>query len=203
MSSIIESVSSLIVGTVEYVSPNEIKVLLELDAPQTTAINTGVPSSFPKINGYVLIPNEAGAVVGLISWMGIERSSFPKRTGLKDFGLIDLPFPLRKMSLTPLGTLTHRSKKTEGGYLYKLERGVSVFPSVGDPVFLPTVEQLVSIIESSEEGDRVQIGTSPLAANAKVKVDPNKMFGRHLAVLGNTGSGKSCTVAGLIRWCLK
>jgi DNA helicase HerA-like ATPase len=28
------------------------------------------------------------------------------------------------------------------------------------------------------------------------------LFGRHLAVLGNTGSGKSCTVAGLIRWSL-
>src|SRR4030088_1613614 len=28
-------------------------------------------------------------------------------------------------------------------------------------------------------------------------------FGRHLAVLGNTGSGKSCTVAGLIRWSME
>jgi hypothetical protein len=33
-------------------------------------------------------------------------------------------------------------------------------------------------------------------------VDPDKLFGRHLAILGNTGSGKSCTVAGLIRWSL-
>jgi hypothetical protein len=33
-------------------------------------------------------------------------------------------------------------------------------------------------------------------------VDPDKIFGRHLAVLGNTGSGKSCSVAGLIRWSL-
>lgn len=49
----------------------------------------------------------------------------------------------------------------------------------------------------------VQIGTAPLAANARVMVDPDKMFGRHLAVLGNTGSGKSCTVAGLIRWCIQ
>ena len=33
-------------------------------------------------------------------------------------------------------------------------------------------------------------------------VDPDKLFGRHLAVLGNTGAGKSCSVAGLIRWSL-
>ena len=36
-----------------------------------------------------------------------------------------------------------------------------------------------------------------------MQVDPNRLFGRHLAVLGNTGSGKSCTVAGLIRWSLE
>jgi len=33
--------------------------------------------------------------------------------------------------------------------------------------------------------------------------DPDKLFGRHLAVLGNTGSGNSCTVAGLIRWSME
>jgi DNA helicase HerA-like ATPase len=40
------------------------------------------------------------------------------------------------------------------------------------------------------------------SANAAVYVDPDKLYGRHLAVLGNTGSGKSCSVAGLIRWSL-
>ena len=41
-----------------------------------------------------------------------------------------------------------------------------------------------------------------MASNAAIMVDPDKLFGRHLAVLGNTGSGKSCTVAGLIRWSM-
>ena len=54
----------------------------------------------------------------------------------------------------------------------------------------------------SGEKRRVKIGTSPLAANAEVRVDPDRLFGRHLAVLGNTGSGKSCSVAGLIQWSL-
>ena len=34
-------------------------------------------------------------------------------------------------------------------------------------------------------------------------IDPDRLFGRHLAILGNTGSGKSCSVAGLIRWSLE
>jgi len=57
-------------------------------------------------------------------------------------------------------------------------------------------------VESGEKR-RVKIGTSPLAGDAQVCVDPNRLFGRHLAVLGNTGSGKSCSVAGLIRWSLE
>lgn len=203
MSKPIEQIAALTVGTVESVSPSEIWVLLEPNAPQTTALNTGVPTGFPRINGYVLIPNETGAVVGLVVWLGVERSQFPKRMGLKDFGLVDLPFPLRKISLTPLGTLIASKRSGSGENAYRLERGVSAFPSVGDVAQLPTAEQLRSIIEASNEEDkRVKIGTSPLAANAAVTVDPDKIFGRHLAVLGNTGSGKSCTVAGLIRWSL-
>ena len=204
MSTPIEHIASLTIGTVESVSPSEIKVLLEPNAPQTTALNTGVPTGFPRINGYVLIPNETGAVVGLVVWLGVERSQFPKRTGLKDFGLVDLPFPLRKISLTPLGTLIASKHAESSENAYRLERGVSAFPSVGDAAQLPTAEQLRSIIEASKvEDKRVRIGTSPLAANAAVTVDPDKIFGRHLAVLGNTGSGKSCSVAGLIRWSLE
>jgi uncharacterized protein len=202
MSSIVEAVSALTIGAVELVSPDEIKILLELDAPQATALNTGVPSRFPRINGFVLIPNEAGALVGLVTWLGVERASYPKRTGLRDFGLVDLPFPLRKMLLNPVGTLRVRSGES-GATSFELERGVVVFPSVGDPVALPTQEQLRAIIESQGTNARLVIGTSPLAADASVAVDPDKLFGRHLAILGNTGSGKSCSVAGLVRWSLE
>jgi len=70
-----------------------------------------------------------------------------------------------------------------------LDRGVAVFPSVGDSVLLPTPDQLRSIVEAEGVDRRVVIGTSPLAGGAVVSVDPDKMFGRHLAVLGNTVAG--------------
>jgi uncharacterized protein len=192
-----DELRNLTVGTVEFVSPREIKVLLELNAPKNTALNTGVPTLFPKINGFVLLPNEAGAVVGIISWIGIEHSEYPKRKGLKDFDLVNLPFPLRKMSVSPLGVLR---KKDED---YEIERGVYSYPSVGDPVIIPTQRQLQAIVKNKSDNANVKIGNSPLAANAEVFVDPDRLFGRHIAVLGNTGSGKSCSVAGLIRWSLE
>lgn len=192
---------NLTIGTVDYVSPNEIRVVLDLSAPQNTALNTGVPTLFPRINGFVLIPNENGALVGLISWLGVEHSQYPKRKGYKDFDLIDLPFPLRKMSITPMGTLKQVGKieKKE----YQLERGVYSFPSVGDSVILPSDSQLKSIVENKEKNANVKIGIAPIAGNANVKINPDKLFGRHIAILGNTGSGKSCSVAGVIRWSLE
>src|SRR5690606_31194681 len=35
-----------------------------------------------------------------------------------------------------------------------------------------------------------------------VKAEPDRLVGRRLAGLGNTGSGKACSVAGLIRWSM-
>jgi hypothetical protein len=185
------------IGTVEFVSPKEIKVLLETDAPQSTSLNTGVPQLFPRINGILLIPNEAGALIGIITWIGIEYSPYPKRKGYKDFDLVDLPFPLRKLSLSPLGIL----KEKNGNY--EIERGVYSYPSVGDIVIVPSQEQLKAIVQNKDKNARIKIGVAPMAANAPVFVDPDKLFGRHLAILGNTGSGKSCSVAGLIRWSIE
>lgn len=192
---------SLRIGTIDFVSPDEIKVLLDIEAPDGVALNTGTPRPFPRINGYVLVPSEEGYLVAQVEWITIERSQYPKRKGMQDFGLVDLPYPLRKMSLNPLGVLAYDGKDECAGDIYRFRRGVESYPSVGDAVLLPTQKQLRAIVESGDNR-HVLIGTSPLAANAEVRIDPDRLFGRHLAVLGNTGSGKSCSVAGLIRWSL-
>lgn len=192
---------SLRIGTIDFVSPDEIKVLLEIEAPDGVALNTGTPRPFPRINGYVLIPSDEGHLVAQVEWITIERSQYPKRRGMQDFGLVDLPYPLRKMSLNPLGCLFYDGSEASGKEKYRFRRGVESYPTVGDSVLLPTQHQLRAIVESGDNR-HVMIGTSPLAANAEVAVDPDRLFGRHLAVLGNTGSGKSCSVAGLIRWSM-
>jgi DNA helicase HerA-like ATPase len=196
MTNVVERTAALTVGSVESVSPSDIRAILDTDAPQATALNAGTPHRFPRINGYIVIPNESGALVGLVVTLSIERATLP-RAARDETGVIDLPFPTRRMLLTPVGTL-RASQKGE----YTLERGVAVFPSVGDPILLPTASQLRAIVEAQGANARLPIGHSQLAAHATVAVDPDKLFGRHLAVLGNTGSGKSCSVAGLIRWSI-
>ena len=203
MTAFIQTIGHRVIGTVEEVTADRISVLLDPEAPQATALNTGVPAGFPRINGYVLIPNEGGSTACIISSVQIRHLPFPKRRGTQqDFGLVDLPFPSRIITLTPIGTL--KSEPKGGELSFRVSRGVDVFPTVGDPVHLPTSEQLRAIVEGEDEAQgRIVIGHCPTAGRAPVHVDPDKLFGRHLAVLGNTGAGKSCSVAGLVRWSLE
>ena len=205
MSSLVETLGDRAVGVVESVNANTISVLVDPAAPQATAFNTGTPVGFPRINGYLLVPNESGATVGVITSVRVERLPYPKRKGMQDFGLIDLPFPARLVTLTPLGTLISNRRIAVDELGFEVRRGVDVFPSVGDPVLLPTNVQLRALVEgeSGVAGGRIQIGVCPTAGGAPIHVSPDKLFGRHLAVLGNTGAGKSCTVAGLVRWSLE
>ena len=128
---------SLHIGIIDFVSPDEIKVLLDIEAPDSMALNTGTPRPFPRINSYVLIPGDQGYLVGQVEWITIERSQYPKRKGMQDFGLVDLPYPLRKMRLNPLGTLSYEGVRGEEEF-YVFRRGVESYPAVGDAVLLPT-----------------------------------------------------------------
>ena len=71
----LEYIESLHIGTVEFVSPDEIKVSLDIEAPDSVALNTGTPRPFPRVNGYVLIPSDEGYLVGQVEWLTIERSA--------------------------------------------------------------------------------------------------------------------------------
>ena len=192
-----EKAGSLRIGAVDFVSSDEIRVTLDSEAPESVALNSGYPRPFPRVNGYLIVQVDEAFLVGQVQSLTVERAPFPRHSKIRDSGFIDLPYPHRQLKLNPLGILKNESDE---GYVF--QRGSESLPSVGAAVLLPTRKQLYAIVES-DEYRRVKIGTSLLAGDAQVYVDPNRLFGRHLAVLGNTGSGKSCSVAGLIRWSLE
>ena len=192
---LVESVEARRIGSVIYVSPNEVKIRLDFDSPESVALNTGTPVLFPKVNSYLLIPSDCSQLVCQVTWA--ELSDQGHYGSKVDKTFVALPFASRLLSLAPLGMLS----KTDKGQ-YKFSRGADSLPAIGEQVLLPTVDQVKAIVTSGENL-RVKIGNSPLAENADVKVDPDRLFGRHLAILGNTGSGKSCSVAGIVRWSLE
>ena len=201
MATIVEHVAGLSIGWTEMVTAAELRIRLFAETPQATVLNTGTPTGFPRINAYILVPNEGGAVVAVVKEIAIVRQATPP--GYRDDNLVDLPFPARTVIAIPFGTLLAEERHKARQRSYRLERGVPVLPSVGDTVLSPTREQLKSIVECAAADRLVRIGTAPFAGNTPVWVHPDRMFGRHLAILGNTGSGKSCSVAGLIRWSIE
>ena len=194
----VEIAASLRIGEIEFVSPDEIKVILDHEAPSSIALNTGDPTPFPRVNGYLMVAVDDVLIVGQIEWITVERAPLFKHRVGQESRLLDFPYPVRRLRLNPLGTLRSR----DYGQSFSFQRGVDLLPTVGTAVLLPTDAQL-HLISEFGENRRIKIGTNPLAGDAPVYVDPNPMFGLHLAVIGNTGSGKSSTVAGLIRWSLE
>jgi uncharacterized protein len=78
------------------------------------------------------------------------------------------------------------------------ERGISQYPTVNDEVHLVTEDDLAKIY-GTVDGGQVVIGRLSGAESIPVRVDLDRLITRHSAVLGSTGSGKSTTVASLLR----
>jgi DNA helicase HerA-like ATPase len=78
------------------------------------------------------------------------------------------------------------------------ERGISEYPAIKDEVHLVTEEDLAKIYGTAEQG-QVTIGRLAAAESIPVRIDLDRLVTRHSAVLGSTGSGKSTTVASLLR----
>ena len=79
--------------------------------------------------------------------------------------------------------------------------GVIVKPSFSSVVKLISKEKIPMIIgiENYQENRDIYIGTSPIYPGIKVGANINQFFSNHFAVLGSTGSGKSCGVARIIQ----
>jgi hypothetical protein len=105
---------SLRIGTIDFVSPDEIKVLLDIEAPDNVATQYRHTAPLPAHQRLCVDPSDEGHLVAQVEWITIERSQYPKRKGMQDFGLVDLPYPLRKMSLNPLGVLAYEAKDADG-----------------------------------------------------------------------------------------
>jgi len=98
----------------------------------------------------------------------------------------------RTISLIPIGTVTN-----EGQF----ERGVSTYPTTGAEVHVVSGAELDTLFSKFRAQGYI-VGSLSSQPSVKVYLDPTRLFGRHFAILGQTGSGKSWAVASLIQQAL-
>lgn len=83
--------------------------------------------------------------------------------------------------------------------------GVVQPAQLGDPVFLPTQELVNFVISGNESGGasspsdvRFHLAHVMNVGETPMHVSPERLFGRHCAILGATGGGKSWTLARIV-----
>lgn len=86
--------------------------------------------------------------------------------------------------------------------IYKFSRSLDHVPEIDSICYVlkdAQLEEFMHIISSCRDGNHsLELGVYKLNENARAYVDGNKLFQRHAAILGSTGSGKSWTVASIL-----
>lgn len=137
-----------------------------------------------QIGTYVVLPVEDVKLIGYVT--GVRREDAP-----------DPDLPTRKiMNVQLLGSLREDW----------FDRGVDNYPTIGDEVFFAAREDFETIfgtmeqLATSEEYPRsFRIGKFAMNTDFDVQVLGKEFFSKHICVVGNSGSGKSCTTAKIMQ----
>ena len=93
----------------------------------------------------------------------------------------------------------------------EIKKGLDQFPSVGSKVFICSATMIQyffrnfgqKILDKRKSDTLFDLARLPQDEGSIIKISPQAIFGRHAAVVGTTGGGKSFTVAKLIEETLK
>ena len=177
------------------ISVDSFRVFIKLDDDLKSLYKSGFDDIYEvaRINSYIIIPIGADRIVALVTRV---RSIDETELG-KDKEAIFLTSSARYLVATMIGTIDANQRYIQGVYNY---------PILDNPVWYVVKQDLDNIFDQKDKKavdfDKdyyLPIGTSPSFSDYAVKINPDKFFGKHAAILGNTGSGKSCTVASIIQ----
>ncbi len=177
------------------VSVDSFRIMIELERETKSLYKSGYQDIYEiaRINSYVILPVGADRVVALVTRVRINDETDLDSTG----GVVFLPTSKRLIQATMIGTIL-----STGEYI----QGIYNFPTLDNPVWYILKEDLAIIFDYDKKEHInfkkhyfLPIGTCPAFSDFEVKINPDKLFNKHAAVLGNTGSGKSCTIASLLQ----
>lgn len=184
------------IGRVVAVDTAQVSIELNRDLKGMSRSTYEGPQEVGRINSYVIVPVGARRLVAMVTRVVLVEDAEMKA----DRTMVALPAARRLMKATLIGTID--------GDCFK--QGVSLFPILDNPVLLAARADLDAIFGPITQGERatadpekpgfcIPIGESAVVQGRPIRIDPDAFFGKHAAILGSTGSGKSCTIASLLQ----
>jgi DNA helicase HerA-like ATPase len=161
------------------------------------------------INSYLTFSLGAGQlVIGIITDLE-ARESYDPTSG--DDLTLELVKPRRVASVQLLGTIEHDA----GNSVFS--PGITILPTLDTPAEIGAPEILKAVFETPPRRNRpddfqgpghdydhdLRLGHPTGQPNSAVNASYNDIFSRPLAIVGNTGSGKSYSVSSLIQKAMK
>ncbi len=193
------------IGKVISVAADRFVVELHRGTDNFTVVGFDDVHYVAALGSFVVIPSQTEYVVAEVIGLW-EKDPASGRFGGGATATLDKAGSSKYLELVPVGMLP---LSHDGGFRF----GVSTFPSLyADALYVLDAEldRIFEVVDWQEtvppDGDgkhtrfkALSIGTSVVFKGYDVKAKVDEFFGGHLAILGNTGSGKSCTVASILQ----
>ncbi len=142
-----------------------------------------------RIGSYVAIRQNAVNIIAMVTRMTEQEALADPTIETPGERSARLPFAKRLARLTPIGSLD-----ADG----RFERGVGQYPTTGAEVHAIGSVEITKMFERFH-AEGFEVGALTTHPSIKVSLHASNLFGRHLAILGQTGSGKSWTVASIVQ----
>ncbi len=142
-----------------------------------------------QIGSYAAIRQGGVQLIAMVTRM-TEQEAFAVPT-IETPGEPDarLPYAKRLARLTPIGSIC-----TDGHF----ERGVGQYPTTGAEVHAIGFSEITKMFERFR-AEGFEVGALTTHPSIRVSLHATNLFGRHFAILGQTGAGKSWTVASIVQ----
>ena len=147
----------------------------------------GAPVKSPEIGTLLKVDTAPSIALALVSALSAPMPS--NSDGDQELRIVEVEF---------IGELP----KDEAGAPRFFRRGISCYPSLGDVVSRASKDELAMAYACDAESS-IRIGAIQQDSSIPAMVKIDELLGKHFAVLGTTGTGKSCAVALILRRILE
>lgn len=162
------------------VSVTGAKAIVLLDGPHESSARA--INHRPEMGTLLAIDTENTVVLAIVSALSVPVPA--QRDGESEIWIAELGL---------VGELW----RLEGGG-FSFNRGVTIYPALGDRVRVAAKSEL-QLAFCGTDHKAVSVGTLRQDSSIPARVRVDDLLGKHFAVLGTTGTGKSCTTALILR----